>query len=261
MCEESTWKWYLNVPEELALSFLSTEDKAYFAAYYREAGLLRAWRRPFFRHHYSRTFTQAVRFLLNANPRPRIVDLGCGTGTQSLLLALLGASVVALDVDGKALAILEKRKHFYEEILGRKLKLGTYLANALEFNYKQVAPIDGIYSMFAFNLMQPSELLLDVLARNMAGRARLAILDGNRASLWTKIFRWRHRPVWSPLDMRRELELRGLRVDAQNGGVALPPVAWALLPYRLAIKLDQRLCMSMAWPVSCLTMAEYSKAL
>ena len=62
--EIDIWEWYLNIELELEHSFLNMGEKKYLSDYYYEAGLLRSWRRPFFKHHYARTFTKAVNFVL-----------------------------------------------------------------------------------------------------------------------------------------------------------------------------------------------------
>jgi SAM-dependent methyltransferase len=254
--EETIWKWYLNLPEELRLSFLSPEDKKYVASYYREVGLLKVWRKSFFHHHFSRTFFQATQFLLEGDPRPRILDLGCGTGTQSLLFALTGADVFGLDLDEKALAILEKRKAFYEKESGRSLSLQVFKANSLEFDYRRIAPINGVYSMFAFNLMQPSSELINRLLVHLAPHARIAILDGNNLSWMARLLPWRKRAVWSPPQLRNEFAQRGLRVVAHEGGVVLPPLFWPFLPYPSGAALDRTLARGWLFPISHQILAE-----
>src|SRR4051812_12668366 len=112
----AAWRWFENIEVELAASVLTDPTKVLLHNYYSNAGLLRQWRRPFFRRHYTFAVAAAAKFLLNqaSNRSVRILDLGCGYGTQSLLFAALGASVVALDGQSVALDVARERVAVYE---------------------------------------------------------------------------------------------------------------------------------------------------
>jgi len=255
--EATFWKWYLNVSEELKHSFLSNQDKVYFANYYKEAGLLRKWRRPFFQHHYARTFARAAWFLLAGARNARILDLGCGTGTQSIFLALLGADVIGLDLDEEALAILEKRKAFYEKVSGRKIKLVAYKADALFFDYEKIAPIQGIHSMFAFNMMRPATLLLQRVAACTTKRGRLAILDGNCTSWLPSLIPSRRRPgCLAPFELEEVLRNLSFKTVRHEAGCAVPPLFWSIVPVPLLRPIDELLGRYWLWAVSHQILAE-----
>lgn len=248
--------WYRNIQAELADGFLAGERARHVEAYYRDAGLLTPWRRPFFDHHYCESFLRSATFLLGKRPRPRILDLGCGTGTQSLFLALHGARVVALDLDRVALDVLRTRIAFYEKRLGRKLDIQVHCANTFEFDYAAVAPIDGVYSMFAFNMMQPSEGLLQRLLPALAGDARFAIIDGNSVSWLSRWAPGRRRSALSPSAFANLLGDLGFVIREHTGGVAVPPVAWRALPRAWLSPIDRALTRSWFFSVSHLLHAE-----
>jgi SAM-dependent methyltransferase len=260
---ETVEAWFANEAREYAAGLHAGFDQAQIKAYYVEArswryiksGLLRGWRRPFFRRHFAETLSRALAFLFGDTKTPTILDLGCGTGTQALLLALHGAKVVAADLDPVALRVFRRRLELYQELCGRTLSVTIIKANTFELDYGEYGPFDGVYSLFAFNMMQPSEKLVDILLPHLAVGARWAVLDGNNICVWTKLLASRRRRVWSPLDMARELKSRGFKVISQQGGVALPPPMWALAPYCAVRSLDQSLCNSMFWPISCQTLA------
>jgi SAM-dependent methyltransferase len=254
--EADLWAWYQNSEIELRLGVLNGKHADDFRAYYEEAGLLRWWRRPFFRFHYSRTFARSAAFLLEKAGDGSILDLGCGCGTQSLYLALKGAQVVALDLNEAALGVLQQRKTFYEQLAGRRLDIVAHCADALAFDYGSIALIAGVHSMFAFNMMQPSSKLVDQILFHLVPRARIAILDGNNCSWTPRLLPWRKRAVWSPDEFPRELTQRGFCVVAHEGGAALPPVFWRLLPYRSGAALDRMLSHGWLFPISHLILAE-----
>lgn len=247
--------WFGNVSRELEAGVHGGSERVQFEGYYVEAGLLQAWRRPFFWRHYAETLAESASFLLGSKTTPTILDLGCGTGTQSLLFALHGAKVVAADMDQVALRVFRRRLELYQELCGRTLPVTIVEGNTFELEYEKLGPFDGVYSLFAFNIMQPSAKLVDTLLPHLASGAHWAVLDGNSLSVWTKFLRSRRRRAWSPRDMARELSARGFRVLSQQGGVALPPLAWTLAPYSLARSIDRLLCRSLFWPISCQTLA------
>jgi SAM-dependent methyltransferase len=252
---EAVRGWFCNVARELEVGMHGANERAQFEGYYVEAGLLRTWRRPFFWRHYAETLEEAMAFLFGGTKTPTILDLGCGTGTQSLLFAVHGARVVAADMDTVALRVFRRRLELYQELCGRILPVTIIEGNTFELDYEKHGPFDGVYSLFAFNMMQPSAKLVDTLLPHLSVGARWAVLDGNNLSVWTKLLPSRQRRVWSPRDMARELSARGFRVVSQQGGVALPPPVWALVPYWAARSLDQLLCGSLFWSVSCQTLA------
>jgi SAM-dependent methyltransferase len=248
--DEPGWNWYLNIVKELNSDFLATAEKAYLRDYYTEAGLLTEWRRPYFRYHFSRSFDSARQYLMGTKSSPLVLDLGCGCGTQSLFFALRGARVIGIDMDSLALTILQKRRNFYQEMAQRPLDITVHCVNSFEFDYATIAPIDGVYSMFAFNLMQPSSMLMDLLQPHLGPRARLAIIDGNHLAWRHRFSPSRRRDVWTPPQFRAELERRGFAVQRHLGGVVIPPVLWGLLPEAILTSMEGWLGRNWLAPIS-----------
>jgi SAM-dependent methyltransferase len=253
---DDLWAWYQNPAKELSSKFLNEKEAEHFAAYYHEAGLLRWTRRPFFQYHFCRTFARSAAFLLEKAKDGVILDLGCGCGTQSLYLALNGAKVLALDLDDMALAVLQRRKSFYEELSGRRLDITVCRANAFTFDYASIAPIACVHSMFAFNMMQPSADLLDRIVPHLLPGSRVAILDGNSISWLARLLPWRRRPVWSPHEFRNQLLQRGFRILAHEGGIVLPPFIWCIIAYEQCSRIDRVLAKNWLFPISHLILAE-----
>jgi SAM-dependent methyltransferase len=244
------WRWYQNVGAELELEPFLPEEREYFRKYYEEVGLLTNWGKRFFHQHFSKTFWAASSFLMEGNTRPTIVDLGCGCGTQSLFLALKGAKIIALDMDSVALSLIEKRKRFYEEKLQRALDVSIRCLNVFDVDFGAFAPVHGLYSQFAFNMMQPTVKLLESISPHFDPRARVAILDGNNLCWLSRLLPSRRRKVCSPPQLRKEFEHRGFRIEEHCGAIVLPPVAWKLLPNGWIAKPDKFLGRNWFFPVS-----------
>ncbi len=250
LSEKDVWAWYNNLSLELELIDFTQSERHKMIDYYTEAGLLTSWRKNFFRRHYSHSFTEAAQFLLGANNKtPTIVDLGIGLGSQAILLALMGANVVGIDLDDEALVILEKRRVFYEKLTGKNIQIKTLCQNSFGVDYSVFSPIDGVYSMFAFNLMQPSDELLGILNKHFSETARVAILDGNQDCFLTKLIASRRRKVLSPEQLSLHFKKIGFSIFKHEGKVSLPPPVWNLGVGLLSV-IDHMLNQSWFFPVS-----------
>lgn len=255
--EGNVWRWYGNIERELAELPLSEAERASFHEYYREAGLLTGWRRKFFRHHYVRPLQLAVGRIFEERLDVTVLDLGCGTGTQSILFALAGARVVGVDLDTHALGILRKRQAHYESLAGRKLDITLVSGNIFELDLGQYGPFSAIYSMFAFNMMQPTVKLVPRLARHLTSDAIFAVQDGNRIHLYNRFFR--RRSVLSRRELARELQAVGFTQIDHIGGYSIPPPFWTVLPRGLLTPLDRALCSLEPLAVSYLHLAARGK--
>ena len=218
--------------------------------YYLEAGLLRRMRQRFFRRHFVLAVSDTIQQIFATRSTPRILDLGCGLGTQSILFAALGAKVIALDLDARALQVLRERIKNYERKFGRTLAIDVQVADSLTFDYSMHSPIDAVFSMFAFNMMQPSELLVRRILDGCAADADICILDGNNESWLARLVPSRRRKVWSPDKLRERLSELGFDVVRHGGGVSLPPAVWNVRATKLLTTLDDRLNRSWLAPVS-----------
>jgi SAM-dependent methyltransferase len=254
--ENDVWKWYKNIYFELSSNFLSKREKIYLREYYLSAGLLKKWRKNYFREHFSKPFTRACNFLFPEKSYPKILDLGGGLGTQSLFMAIRGAEVYVLDLDGFALNIHKKRKRFYEEEIQQELDVHFMHCDAFSAPYDQVGPFDGLYSLFAFNMMQPSKELLRVLLPHMSANSKVVIQDGNVNSIVSKTLPWRRRDALSPEDLLTILDTYGYQLNELSGCVVMPPLFWFLFPKRIIRYFDVRLRVNLNLPVSYLLLSE-----
>lgn len=257
LTQQCIWRWFQNIAVEAQRLDLDDAQRRSFLEYYRAAGLLRSWRRPFFRHHYTYPLWLATREIFARAPRPRVLDLGCGTGTQSMLFALLGAEVISVDMDADSLEVLRKRKTLYEAECGRTLDITIECGNVFELNFEQLGPFDAVYSLFAFNMMQPSSVLLKRLAPHLRAGAVFAVQDGNREHFFNRIFRSRFA---STKVLRPELQEAGFTDIRHVGCYAIPPVFWFVASAKVLEPWDRLLCQSRWLAVSYLHLARRSRA-
>jgi len=209
--------------------------RAALEAYYRPAGLLSSGRRSYFFRHYTESVARALQFLVLDQVRrpPVILDLGCGLGSPSIIFAAHGARVIAFDLDAPALGELARRKGWYEKKLGRSLDITTVYGNSLEYDLGSLPRFDGVFSLFAFNMMQPSAELLDRLQLHLAPQGRIAIQDGNGSALYN-FLPSRRRPALKPAEFERALTERGFSIVDHRATGCVPPLACRVLPDKLS---------------------------
>lgn len=245
------WEWYNNIKKELIEIDFTNQEKEYIKAYYEDAGLLRSYRRPFFKKHYIDTFEKAATYLLAGQKLPLIIDLGGGTGTQVIYLALQGAKMVCIDMDTMALTIQKKRIKYYEQKYNTKLNITLIEKNTFEIDYSSFGKINGLYSMFAFNMMKPSDKLLDKILPNVSNDFRMVILDGNQQNYLTSLFKVRKiKGIWKPQEFANYLNNKGLEISKHHGGISILPIFWWFFPYSIGVKLDDFLNKNWLFPVS-----------
>lgn len=237
--EDLVWKWYSNLFIETQLPIYSESEMEYFIKYYREAGLLTTWRKPFFKQHYCFSFFEAVQFIFSSGRNIRILDLGCGTGTQSLFFALLGADVISIDMDSKALSIFEKRVAYYRQKANKRINISIINADVFKFDFRAVGPLDCIYSMFAFNIMVPAKTLIEKIAPFTSVGCKFVVLDGNSTS-WLPLLvpSRRRKNVLSPMQLEHCLAESQFITKRHKQGIAIPPIFWRFLPENVLRKLD-----------------------
>jgi|TARA_B100001971_G_C18183140_1_gene534015 hypothetical protein len=222
-------QWYEKVHSDCKISFLSPEDQAYVVSADRNASesiLVHPDKTTYFKHAFVIPFWEMARFFFKDHDHPHLLDLGAGVGTQSLFFAMCGASVTAIDMDQRALEILEKRRQHYEAETEKPLNITCICANTVEFDYAPLPEFDGIYSLFAFNLMKPVEHLLRKLTQHLAPSGKIAILDGNVSCLISRLIPSRKREALSPSKLNTYLQGLGLHIIDQKGQMVLPSHFW-----------------------------------
>jgi SAM-dependent methyltransferase len=138
----------------------------YYAGYRRHFG-------PRLRHFYADQLRE-VSALVAARPGARLLEVGCGCGTESLWLATRGARVTAIDVRADRLAVARARA----EALG--LDVGFLRRNLLDL------PADGGFDIVwieqAFHHLEPRAAVVRHLAGLLRPGGHLVVSEANGAN-------------------------------------------------------------------------------
>lgn len=242
-----------NIEIELQEIDFSELQKMTIAGYYRDAGLLdNPQKERFFFHHFCHPLAKTIK-TISINQKLRILDLGCGMGTQSLIFCLLGHEVIAIDLESGSLEILMKRKKYYENMLHMDLDLTVRKADAFKFDYSEYGPFDVVYSLFAFNMMQPGSELIKLLVPHLSANAFFIIQDGNRESLYNRLYRTRD--VLSKSELHAKFVQNGFTFVSSEGLISLPPRCWTRGDHKFIIGFDKILSKSRLFANSYLHIA------
>jgi 2-polyprenyl-3-methyl-5-hydroxy-6-metoxy-1,4-benzoquinol methylase len=215
---------------------LPDEDAAVFREYYR------SYQRNFghyVKHHY-RNQTRELMTQLEDEPAARVLEVGCGCGTESLWMAVRGFRVTAVDVSKSLLRVAVARKGILERALGRQL--------ACEFNCKSVldlddGPYDLIWMEQAFHHLEPRAAIVQKISSLLRPGGRLIVSECNAWNLLQQLvlFKlrgtrtiithngvvWGHERILTAGRLRREFERGGIEQISVRYFRMLPNRRWA----------------------------------
>ena len=220
---DEIWRFYLNAHLEPELFGLDKADVARLFDYYCGYGNLD--RNPaYFRHQFCAPLRRAVEAAFASAERPRVLDLCCGVGTPTLLFALLGASVVAVDYELGQLATLERRAAGYGKAAGRRLAIDLHRADLKTAPFTEFGRFDAIYSHFGVDQLDTADGILDRAAPVLSPGGSLILKAMNPEGLWC-VVSGRRPPVEPRGAFVRAAQNHGFRVMRATG-TGLPRPLW-----------------------------------
>ena len=116
--------------------------------------------------------------LVETRPGQRLLEVGCGCGSESLWLALRGADVLGLDLRADRAATARARADLLSAATGRPLKLRFQTSNLLDLD-----PADGGFDIIwmeqAFHHLEPRQTVVAHLAALLRPGGWLVISEAN----------------------------------------------------------------------------------
>jgi 2-polyprenyl-3-methyl-5-hydroxy-6-metoxy-1,4-benzoquinol methylase len=144
------------------------------------------------------------------NP-PRLLDAGCGYGTESLLVALSGADVTGVELVPERVKLARSRLQFYQESASATLPIQFINADVVRYLGKTL-PFDIIWIMEAISHIHPLELFLPLASKCLSTGGFLITSDPNALN---PIARYRAYRI-------RGTRYRRLRVKARDPDSGVP---------------------------------------
>jgi len=238
---DDIWRFYRNAYLEPDLFGLQEADVARLFDYYCGYGNLD--RNPaYFRHQFCVPMRRAIEAAFAPTARPRLLDLCCGVGTPSLLFALLGATVTAVDFDLGQLATLKRRIAGYAEAIGRGLHIDLRQTDLKSTPFADFGRFDVIYSHFGVDQLDNADGILRRAADALRPGGRLILKAMNPQGLWS--LAPGSRPPVDPCGaFLQAARAHGFQV-VRAGGTGLPRAVWNVP--RLAAAVSARLAQTMS---------------
>jgi len=141
----------------------------YYASYQR--------RFPDRLRHYYRRQIQEVLALIEAWPGARVLEVGCGTRTESLWMAMSDATVEAVELAKARFEVANARKALLESDLGRKLN--CKFINGTLLDMEAANQYDIIWMEQAFHHLEPRAQVVEKIAGLLKSGGHVVISEAN----------------------------------------------------------------------------------
>lgn len=162
----------------------------YYCSFYSHFG-------PYLRKHYASQMHE-VEEIVGRRTGCRVLEIGCGCGTESLWLGLLGANVVGIDLDQQRLAVAQARLAHTRNELG--LAAQVEFAETSVFQIERFGKFDVIWMEQAFHHVEPRMEFLKLLQTLLSPGGSVVIADAN---------------AWNPFLQLQLLGRRGFKTIRQ----------------------------------------------
>lgn len=123
------------------------------------------------KHNFVFKYGEEVVALLDPKPGERILDVGCGTGHLTRLIAEAGADVVGMDSAPEMIAAARAEHPDIEFVL----------ADAADFSFPK--PFDAVFSNAALHWVTPAESAVVCMARALKPGGRLVVEFGGAGNV------------------------------------------------------------------------------
>lgn len=157
---------------EICHSFLSKQEQEILRHYY---GYLINISHKRFRHRQI-IYAQKVSPLVSSIAlKAKILDAGCGLGSESILCGILGAEVTGVDLTEKWIAVANKRLDFYRSKLNKPIPVTFCLGSVFDMS----DTFDVIHAQEAISHIDPAGKFVKFAYEHLRPGGELIIMDGN----------------------------------------------------------------------------------
>jgi len=149
--------------------------------YYRKLFLTDGALSPLGVYGYASRLAPALLSLKEAESAVRLLDAGCGYGTESFLFALSGADVTGVELVPERVELARSRLDFYRDHASFPLSIQFINADIMRY-LKGAGPFDIIWAMEAVSHIHPLEAFLSLAYKCLSPGGLLITSDPNALS-------------------------------------------------------------------------------
>ena len=128
------------------------------------------------RQHYAQQITE-IETRVRANPGARVLEVGCGMGTESLWLAMCGADIMGIDVRSERLAVAQNRHQVLADEMG--CKLTAEFSNTSLLDLADDKKFDFIWMEQTFHHLEPRAQSVAKIAALLKPGGEVVISEAN----------------------------------------------------------------------------------
>lgn len=172
---EKTSRFYGFLVRELEIcrTFLDEREATNLAVYYGHLHKQCEDRRNYFIYRHSQRVQHLVK---NVKTENRVLDVGCGLGSESILCGILGSRVTGVDLIEADLQVAKKRLKFYETSINNTL--------AVDFRAQSIFDVadsfDVIWLLESISHVEPADKFIAFARDHLNNKGKLIISDPNK---------------------------------------------------------------------------------
>lgn len=215
----------------LTRKLLSSESQNVLDNYYRNFKGLRS---PRLRYFYNSQLKEAEE-LLRSWQKPRLLEIGVGTGTECLWFALNGADVTGIDVYSRRTKVANERLKVLENCLERTLPCRIETVPLLKFSDQD--KFDVIWLEQAFHHLEPRAQVIEAISKLLRPGGYVVLSEANALNplLQLQLFRIRRFNMFKTIELdnhnivignERVLSARALERNLARVGVTKKAVRY-----------------------------------
>lgn len=168
------WRFIENIESELEKPKISEATyetlKRYYSNWVKKDSLIR-------KYYYVERVEPLVNLIKSSNRKLKIMDIGCGCGSEAIFCSSLGAHVLGIDLNKNRINCAKYRKSYYENLLNKKIDVKFKLQNI--FKYKEKDKFDIIWIMESIHHIEPVLKVLEFCYNLLNSDGRIIICDPN----------------------------------------------------------------------------------
>ncbi len=127
----------------------------------------------YIRHYY---IQRVLPLIKNVENKKKILDAGCGVGTESILCGIFGGDVLGVDIKKDRLELAKQRIIYYEKENNKKLNI--------KFKFENIFKISGSFDIIwvneAISHIDPIDKFLNFCYSKLRRGGKLIIADSNK---------------------------------------------------------------------------------
>ena len=222
--EKDIWRFYNNVFVEKELCNFSLEEKNALFHYQDGFGNM-SIDSNYYRQHYTFPMYRAMKQIRKKFKKPKIIDLCCGTGMQSILFANFGGIVLGVDNSNLQLSTAKKRVKFYQKQFQKSLNISFKILDARYCDFADYGKFDIAYSHIGIDQLDSANGILGRLSKCVKRGGLVILKNGNPQALWHTL-RGRKLKVESLSHYVVAAKQNDFKVVYKNGTTAFPRYFW-----------------------------------